>query len=281
MDFDKIGNITHYVFDSEEEMLAHMGDETPDCIVEDWREADIGDWTWSDDGRLVQVLRKGPLGLTADGVQKHYIGTIVGTFKVSEDTLMDTDFLKHPNRYTISGKPRDNPYKFHRFTKRKKLTRAEYKFCMNVRNMRKLNNGIITYDDIIQCINLAYPHMTSKRRKQQMATKLIASERIQDMINKDVKDAAARLDINADFVMSHLKRIVLSAEDDKSAIAALKELRVLLDIAPKTPESGRKSMRQLTGGFQHIPIAEIEDAGVRPTLITGESNTPVEYAEVG
>ena len=54
MRFYTIKKVAHAVYD--------MPEECPDIsYLEDWRQADVGDWVLADDGCIIQVLRKGTM----------------------------------------------------------------------------------------------------------------------------------------------------------------------------------------------------------------------------
>lgn len=83
----------HWVYDSLEEFREAYPDES---IVEDWRNAKEGDWVWTDDGCVVQILRR---KVFENDHRQHpsYVRTVVGSFIQSDFYSMDADFENHPN----------------------------------------------------------------------------------------------------------------------------------------------------------------------------------------
>ena len=88
-----VNRIKHYVYDDTTEVPASIK------VIADWRDGQVGDWVQTDDGCVIQVLRKGKM-LRKKGTQ-YYIGTCTGTFPVSKTIKMDTD--RRPNIYSFSG----------------------------------------------------------------------------------------------------------------------------------------------------------------------------------
>ena len=103
MDYRTIKSKKHCVYDSIEE----FSEENPNIMpLSNWRKGKEGDWVYSDDERIIQILKRGaikhpndrPNYSYADG----YLRTVVGSFIINKKTFMDTDFSQHKNRYTFS-----------------------------------------------------------------------------------------------------------------------------------------------------------------------------------
>ena len=78
-----VKGVVHYAYESEEEFrTAHP----TESIVKNWKEAEENQWCHSDDGKIVQVLKKGYMkgNNTSDG----YIRTIIGMFNVKKKTKL-------------------------------------------------------------------------------------------------------------------------------------------------------------------------------------------------
>ena len=106
MEYRKIRNKKHYIYDNFGEWRERHPEEN---LWFDWRKAKEGDWVSSADGRIVQLLKvvdkiKHPNDRKNYKYADGYVRTVVGTFLKTKGVKMDTDFSKHPNRYTFSGK---------------------------------------------------------------------------------------------------------------------------------------------------------------------------------
>ena len=106
MEKKSIKNKAHYVYDG----LKEFQDHNPGInVVFDWRKANEGDWVFSDDNRIVQLLKVSK-DVKHPGDRKNYkyangwVRTVVGSFLNRPNVKMDTDFNSHPNRYTFSKK---------------------------------------------------------------------------------------------------------------------------------------------------------------------------------
>ena len=101
-----IKGIAHYVYEDIDEFR----EDYPNTVVHpNWRKANEGDWVYSNDDRIVQLLK------VSNNVKHHsdrknykfaqgWVRTVVGSFLNRENVKMDTDFDNHPNRYKFSYK---------------------------------------------------------------------------------------------------------------------------------------------------------------------------------
>ena len=136
MEKGRIKGIAYYVFDNIKEFTEHFESQgkQPPHVIKDWREGKQDEWVYSDDKRIVQLLKVAH-SVKHHGDRKNYkfakgwVRTIVGTFLNRENTFMDTDFSSHANRYTFS-KTIKNPSS--RVKKRTKPTNKEKEFATNV-----------------------------------------------------------------------------------------------------------------------------------------------------
>ena len=89
----RVNRIKHNVYDSIVELAPNIKP------LREWRKANIGDWVFTDDDCIIQILRRGTM-LRKNG-QMAYVGTCTGTFTVSKETIMDAD--KRNNIYSFGG----------------------------------------------------------------------------------------------------------------------------------------------------------------------------------
>ena len=71
-----IKGVKHYAYESEEEFRKAHPD-TP--LITDWKQAEEGDWCVSDDGKIVQILKKGCF-VDKKKRDNNYIRTVIGMF---------------------------------------------------------------------------------------------------------------------------------------------------------------------------------------------------------
>ena len=245
MEHDTIKGKKHYIYDHISEFYNDHSDVTP---IEDWRDGKEGDWVWSDDKRIIQLLRV--RGISHPNDRKNYkyargyVRTVVGTFLSNKKTFMDTDFSKHPNRYTFS-KTIKNTNK--RIRDRKNVTNKEKMFATNV----SVGMGVVkSYMD-------AYEEESPGKAKKKAAV-LLKQERIMKEVEKGVQDIAKSLGINHEYVLNNLKTLAETSVDENIALQSLKELGKAIG----TLGSGVKRVEQgVIGMFSGFSPEQIEKAG--------------------
>jgi len=248
MDYREIKGVKHYVFDSIEEFRDHFRslDEEIPPIVESWREADEGDWTWSDDGRIVQILARREFKRRPNTkypyVARYYVRTVVGTFPIRPDTVMDTDFSLHPNRYRMSRKTDQEVH--HHIKVKPNLSRREIAFVTLLLCGKSLQEA---YEEAFG----------SSQYWFEKAVALLKLERIQMAINKNIDEIAEKLGINFEYILSKLKLLVEASNSDKVKLGALKELADWLGAKEKTREIMHGQVKMFNP-FTMEEIASIE-----------------------
>ena len=181
MEKRKIKNITHYVYEDIDEFKEHH----PNTVVHpDWKIADEGDWVYSDDDRIIQLLK------VAKQVNHHndrknykfakgWVRTVVGSFINRPNTKMDTDFSSHSNRYTFSKTIKNASQ---RVTERTKVTNKEKHFATNV----------VVGMGAIEAYKNAYKEISDQKASKK-ATILLKQERVMKEIEKSVLDVAKEM----------------------------------------------------------------------------------------
>jgi hypothetical protein len=247
MEYRKIRNKKHYIYDHISEFYNDHPEETP---LKDWRNANEGDWVWSDDNKIVQLLKvsnsiKHPNDRKNYKYASGYVRTVVGTFLKTKGVLMDTDFSKHPNRYTFSGK---NPKSV---KERKGITNKEKIFATNVAvgmGPVKAYMDAFNSDDELQ-----------SRRK---ATLLLKQERVMQEVEKSVLDVAKGLGLDHEYILNKLKCLADNSSDDGIVLQSTKELAKIIGTSGTTVKSREMG---IVGMFQGFSPEQIENAE-RPQL---------------
>ena len=212
MEYRVIKKVRHYVYDNIQEFEEHNPNEE---VNKDWRIANEGDWVYSDDNRIIQLLRvkneiRHPNDRRNYKFAKGYVRTVVGTFINREKTTMDTDFSQHKNRYTFS-KTIKNPSA--RVYKREKTTNKEKIFATNV----AVGMGPVkAYMDAFN----EDKENTAKRK----AAILLKQRRVIREVEKSVMDVAKDLGIDHTYVLQSLKLLAENTDDENIALQSLKEM---------------------------------------------------------
>ena len=233
------------MYDHISEFYKDHPDKTP---VEDWREANEGDWVWSDDGRIIQLLKVSK-SVKHPGDRKNYkyakgwVRTVVGSFINRPNVKMDTDFSYHPNRYTFSKKINNSG---RRMKERKNVTRKEKEFATN----------IVVGMGAVDAYKKAYKEMSNNSARKK-ATILLKQDRVMKEIEKSVLDVAKSLGIDHEYVLGKLKTLADYSEDDNIVLQSTKELGKIVGTAGNTVKQRDVG---LLGVFQGFSPDEIEGA---------------------
>ena len=244
MESRKIKKINHYVYDSIQEFKKHNGGE----VKNNWKEANEGDWVYSDDKRIVQLLKVSKR-ISHPNDRKNYthskgwVRTVVGTFLNNDKSTMDTDFDRHPNRYTFSTKIKNTAT---RVKERKNCTNKEKDFATQiVVGKTAVKSYMEAFDE---------PNPTKAKKK---AVVLLKHERIMKEIEKSVGDIATELGIDHEYVLSRLKYLADNSDDENISLQSIKELGKAVGTlggVTKKVETG------VIGMFQGFDPKQIESA---------------------
>ena len=242
MEYRKIRHKKHYIYDHISEFYNAHPNETP---LKDWREGKQGDWVWSDDGKIVQLLKvvdkiKHPNDRKNYKYASGYVRTVVGTFLKTKGVKMDTDFEKHPNRYTFSGK---NPKSV---KDREGVTNKEKIFATNVAigmGPVKAYMDAFNSDDELQ-----------SRRK---ATLLLKQERVMQEVEKSVLDVCKGMGLDHEYVLKKLKCLADNSSDDGIVLQSTKELAKIIGTSGTTVKSREMG---IVGMFQGVSPEQLEKA---------------------
>jgi hypothetical protein len=242
----KIGKITHPVFESDEEIPSGIK------IVENWRDAEVGDWMRADDGNIIQALRVNKV-LNRGKEPIKYIGTCTGTYLCRDKDKMDTE--KRENIYSFSAKASNNTAK--RIKTRNYLTANEAAFS------KYIANGFTPED----AYKRAYGTENTKYAKMKSAV-LIKQERIVSAVKEELDVVLKDMGIDLKYL---IKGVKLEAENADRSNDRLKALSMLWDAAEVIP---KQKVTQLTGAvFQGFDQDMLESAK-RPELSGKVADAP-------
>jgi ribosomal protein L31 len=240
-----IKNKAHYVYDG----LTEFEESHPDINVYfDWRKANEGDWVYSDDNRIIQLLKVSK-SVKHPGDRKNYkyangwVRTVVGSFLNRPNIKMDTDFSSHPNRYTFSKKIKNTSK---RVIEREKVTKKEREFATN----------IVVGMGAIEAYKNAYTELSDNKARKK-ATILLKQERVMKEIEKSVLDVAKGLGIDHEYVLGKLKGLADYSEDDNIILQSAKELGKIVGTSGTTIKQREVG---LLGVFQGFSPDELEGA---------------------
>ena len=101
MEIKKIKGVEHRLYDSHEEFCAFQGALTP---KPDWRKANEGDWVYTDDHYVVQILKVYYITVPNSKEKRKCVRTICGSFvcKQKNAQILGENGVAE-NIYTFSG----------------------------------------------------------------------------------------------------------------------------------------------------------------------------------
>jgi len=242
----KIKYIEHFVYDDIEEWNTATGGR--ENLVNDWRKGEDGDWVRADDGGIIQLLKvskkiKHPNDRKNYKAADGWVRTVVGTFLRNEKTQMDTDFDKHPNRYTFSTKIKNTNS---RVKSRKNCTNKEKIFATTV----------ATGVDAVSAYMKAFSE-ANRGTARKKAVVLLKQRRVMSEIEKTSKEIAKELGIDHEYILGSLKHLADSSDDQNIALQSLKELGKAIG----TLGGGTKKIETgVVGLFQGFSENELEGA---------------------
>ena len=240
----------HYVFNDVDEFTEYYHSKmisSPE-VKGNWREGKQGDWVFSDDNRIVQLLKVAPLNHPNDRKNykwaKNYVRTVVGTFVNNEKTFMDTDFEQHPNRYTFS---KTIKHTNGQVKKRKKLTNNEKLFTTNVVSGL---GPVKAYMDAFKA--------TSEDKARKKALILLKQERVMTDIEKGVLDVAKELGIDHKYILDRLKCLADNSEDDNIILQSTKELGKIIGTSVNSVKQRDVGVIGMFQGFSPEQIESVK-----------------------
>jgi len=248
MKYGKYKGVIHYVFDNEHDFNKWFKGNPPP-IRKKWRDGEVGDWVWSDDGRIVEILRRSQ----PRAKKYHFILTIVGTFTTNPKSYMDTDFSKHESRHSLSGK---STKQWGRHVNSHKLTRAEVVFVA----------ALVASGKPYESFRAAFPKAKSEDYIYQKLVYLLGQDRIMNEIRKSVAESAEKVGLNLEWIFTMLKELGEKAKNEHVRLQSVQTAGHYLEVEPKA-----QAVPQFPVNSGLISDAEVEEiTGTEPKQI--ESN---------
>jgi hypothetical protein len=245
MDFKEIKNTKHYLYDSKEEFTLYH---TEGVVRHNWRHGEEGEWVFTDDGFVCQILRKSKIKEKNRSVT--CIRTVCGTFMAKD---MNKEMLGEngiaDNIYTFSG----NNISQEEFNKRgrtsKELMFAKY---------------AATGMSIIEAYKLAYPDAKSDVYIRDRCEKLLKTERIDKMIDKEIRRKLEEEGVTDNWLIERYKTIADMAESDTAKLRSLDSLSKISGLFEINQSKSEKL--EIWAGFTPKQLKEVKEHG-KPEII--------------
>ena len=246
MDFKEIKNTKHYLYDNKEEFAVSF----PEGVIRhNWRHGEEGEWVFTDDGFVCQILRK--LNIKEkDDSSVGCVRTVCGTF-IAKDTskeMLGEDGIAE-NIYTFSGTNRSKS----EFNKRKRNSR-ELLFARYVAEGK----------DNIEAYKLAYPDARNSRYIKKRTERLLKTETINKMITVERRKKLDEEGVTDNWLIERYKTIADLAENDNAKLRSLDSLAKISGLF----DTEEKKSEQVTiwAGFSPEQLEEVKKDG-KPQII--------------
>tara|TARA_Y100000296_G_scaffold14776_1_gene17402 strand:+ start:208 stop:1002 length:795 start_codon:yes stop_codon:yes gene_type:complete len=261
MDFKEIKNTKHYLYDNRDEFLVHM----PDSVVRhNWRHGQEGEWVFTDDGFVCQILRKTNVTKNTSKRQSAAcIRTVCGTFLAKD---LNREMLGEEgipdNIYTFSGKDKKEPSERGTSAKEVHFTRyaAEY----------KCRNGVLDAKGSIEAYKLAYPEAKSDKYIKNRCEKLLKTERIDNMINKETRKKLEEEGVTDNWLIERYKTIADLSESDTPKLRALDSLARISGLFESSQVRSEKV--EIWGGFSPEQLEGVKKHGKSELIAHAEKD---------
>jgi len=252
MDFKEIKNTKHYLYDDRGE-FAVSNPNVP--VRHNWRHGDEGEWVFTDDGFVCQILRK--LDIAKDnGKSVPCVRTVCGTYlagDMKKEMLGEEGIAE--NIYTFSG---TNAGK-ERFKNRKRNSK-ELLFA------RYVASGI----NVISAYKRVYPDAKNDTYIKNRTDKLLKTETIQKMVKKEILTLLEEYEATPEYIIERYKTIADMAENDTHKLKALDSLAKMAGLF----DTEDKKSEQVTiwSGWSPEQLEEVKNNGEPELIAHDEKN---------
>ena len=205
----------HYAYESKEEFRKAHPD-TP--LITDWKQAKEGDWCLSDDGKIVQILKKGCF-VDKKKRDNNYIRTVIGMFN-------------HRGSSPFAGTIKDEIY---RFTKKTSYMVNTTGYLTDAkRNFAKyIAHGM----EPVEAYQKAFPTTKSLDYAEKKSTLLLRNKTVRQAVDKEIENLMSEVGITKRYLLETTKDVIDKTEvrdnDKLRAIETLMKISGLLSTEKK------------------------------------------------
>ena len=237
-----IKGVKHYAYESEEEFRKAHPD-TP--LITDWKQAEEGDWCVSDDGKIVQILKKGCF-VDKKKRDNDYIRTVIGMFN-------------HRGSSPFVGTVKDEIY---RFTKK---TGYQVKTGGYLTDAKKSFAKYVAHGmDPVKAYQKAFPKTISLNHAERRSTLLLKNKTVRQAVDKEIENLMSEVGITKRYLLETTKDVIdkidVRDNDKLRAIETLMKISGLLSTEKKVDSV---ALIQEFSGFSREKLQAFEQ-GILP-----------------
>jgi hypothetical protein len=240
MDYKTIRNKSHYIYDDLKEFKAFNPKE---IVSGHWREGSEGNWVYTDDGYILEILKKSTIAHPGYKKPRTYIRTICGSYITEQNShkILGEKGIAE-NIYAFSGNY-DSNKDYHT---NRKLKSREFLFA------RYIAEG----NNTMQSFKKAYPNAQSDKYIREKSSTLINKESIQTMVKEEIKKILEDEGVTNEWIIGQYKDIASLAERDTDKLRSLESLS---KIAGLFETETKKEQVSIWAGFTPEQIEGVKD----------------------
>ena len=247
MDIKVIKGQENYLYDSLKECMALAPEIVP---TGDWKRGKEGDWVYTDDLYVCQILRIFYITVPSTGKKKKCIRTVCGSFVVGQEGVkMLGEHGVAKNIYTFSGNYDSINEIRSKKTSSKKMLFAQY---------------VAAGMDTSQAYSIVYPKAKDKQYIKTAANKLLQQKKVMEMVKEEIKDILNSEGVTPEYIIQRYKDIADISEKDSDKLRSLDALAKMSGLFDT-----EKKQEQLTvwTGFTPEQMEAIKDGNNKQEVL--------------
>ena len=207
MDIKRIKGQEHALYDDMKEFMAFNPNLKP---IGDWRRGEEGDWVYTDDLHVCQILRIFYVTVPSTGKKQKCVRTVCGSFVVGQANLkMLGERGVAENIYTFSSTYDTIKEVREKKTSSKKLLFAQY---------------VAAGMDLSKAYSIVYPKAKDSQYIKTAANKLLQQKKVQKMVKEEIKDILNAEGVSPEYIIRLYKDIADISERDTDRLRSLDAL---------------------------------------------------------
>ena len=232
----------HYAYESKEE-FRRVHPDTP--LITDWKKAEEGDWCLADDGKVVQILKKGCF-VDKRKRDNNYIRTVIGMFN-------------HRGGSPFVGTVKDEMY---RFTKRSGYAvMTEGFLTLPKKHFAKyIAHGM----DPVEAYQKAFPTTKSLDYAEKKSTLLLKNKTVRQAVDKEIENLMSEVGITKRYLLETTKDVIDKTEvKDNDKLRAIETLMKISGLLSTEKKVDSVALIQEFSGFSREKLKAFEQ-GILP-----------------
>ena len=208
MEFKEIKGKKHYLYENLDEFEVFCPDME---VASNWRNGLEGEWVYTDDAFVCQVLKRCQLSHPNYKTPRTLIRTVCGSFIVEQKThemLGDNGIAE--NIYAFSG----NYDAIYKRSKERKLNNREFLFARYV----------AAGENQIKAFKKAYPKAKDEKYIKKKSNSLLQKEEIRTMVKEEIKKILQEEGVTPEWIIGKYKDIADVSDRDSDRLRSLESL---------------------------------------------------------